>query len=96
VDGARAITGEIRLLFHEVDDYGGDVLLLSLDTDEPSALDTFEIRGPLAARLGAALAEGMRVRVDCVPETVEMVSQETGETSDATRAVVVDVVVLGG
>jgi hypothetical protein len=93
----QSITGEVSLLWQEVDPYRGDVILMSLDTDDPLRLNTFEIRGELAGRLkDGALAEGMRVRVDCRAETVEVVNLETGETSDETSAVVVDVVVLGG
>ena len=92
----QSITGEISLLWQDVDPYRGDVILLSLDTDEPLRLNTFEIRGDLAARLkDGALEEGMRVRIDCRAETVEVVNLETGETSDEVSAVVVDVVVLG-
>jgi hypothetical protein len=92
----QSITGEISLLWQDVDPYRGDVILLSLDTDEPVRLNTFEIRGDLAARLkDGALEEGMRVRIDCRAETVEVVNLETGETSDEVSAVVVDVVVLG-
>jgi hypothetical protein len=92
----QSITGEISLLWQDVDPYEGDVILMSLDTDEPLRMNTFEIRGELAGRLkGAALEEGMRVRVDCRAETVEVVNLETGETSDEESAVVVDVVVLG-
>lgn len=92
----QSITGEISLLWQEVDPYAGDVLLMTLDTDEPMRMDTFEIGGPLAARLkDGVLAEGMRVRVDCRSETIEMVNLENGETTDENRAVVVDVVVLG-
>jgi len=94
--GYHSVVGEISLIWHDVDAYHGDVMLLSLDTDEPLAQSTFEIRGALAGRLEGALAEGMRVRVDCRPETVELVNQETGETHDADRPVVVDVVVLEG
>lgn len=92
----QSITGEISLLWQDVDPYAGDVLLLTLDTDEPMRMNTFEIRGDLAARLkDGLLEEGMRVRVDCRAETIEMVNLENGETSDEDRAVVVDVVVLG-
>ncbi|MGD9572070.1 MAG: hypothetical protein AB7V62_09310 [Thermoleophilia bacterium] len=92
----QSITGEISLLWQDVDPYAGDVLLLTLDTDEPLRLNTFEISGELAARLkDGVIAEGMRVRVDCRPETIEMVNLENGETSDEDRAIVVDVVVLG-
>jgi hypothetical protein len=93
----QSITGEISLLWHDVDPYRGDVILMSLDTDEPRRMNTFEIRGDLAERLkGGVLEEGMRVRVDCRAETVEVVNLETGETTDEESAVVVDVVVLGG
>lgn len=92
------ITGEVSLLWHDRDPYRGDVLLLTLDLDPAqagAAPDTFEIEGPLALRLGdGALVEGMRVRVECRAETVEVVSPETGETSDEERPVVLDVVVL--
>ena len=91
----QSITGEISLLWQDVDPYDGDVILMSLDTDEPLRMNTFEIRGELAGRLkDGALEEGMRVRVDCRAETVEVVNVETGETSDEESAVVVDVVVL--
>lgn len=93
----RSITGEVSLLWQDVDPYAGDVILMTLDPDEPLQIDTFEIRGDLAGRLkDGVLEEGMRVRVDCRAETVEVVNLETGETSDEDRAVVVDVVVLGG
>jgi hypothetical protein len=93
----QSITGEISLLWEDVDPYEGDVILMSLDTDPPLQLNTFELRGELAARLkDGALAEGMRVRVDCRRETYELVNLETGATSDEDRAVVEDVVVLDG
>lgn len=91
----QSVTGEITLLWEDEDPYRGRVILMTLDTDEPMRLDTFEIRGEVAGRLaGGALAEGMRVRVDCRDETVEVVNLENGETSDEARAVVLDVVVL--
>ncbi len=91
----ESITGEISLLWQDVDPYAGDVLLLTLDTDEPMRMNTFEITGELATRLkDGVIAEGMRVRVDCRAETIEMVNLENGETSDEDRAVVLDVVVL--
>lgn len=92
----QSITGEISLLWHDIDPYEGDVILMSLDTDEPMRMNTFEIRGELAGRLKErALEEGMRVRVECRAETVEVVNVETGDTSDEESAVVLDVVVLG-
>jgi hypothetical protein len=97
VTGRVSITGEISLLYEEVDRYGVDVILLTLDPDELLAFNTFEVRGEVAARLkDGVLAEGMRVRVDCRAETVEVVNLENGETYDELRPVVVDVVVLDG
>jgi hypothetical protein len=97
VTGRVSITGEISLLYEEVDRYGVDVILLTLDPDELLAFNTFEVRGEVAARLkDGVLAEGMRVRVDCRAETVEVVNLENGETYDEVRPVVVDVVVLDG
>ena len=62
---------------------------MTLDTDEPMRMNTFEISGELAARLkDGVLEEGMRVRVECRAETIEMVNLENGETSDEDRAVV--------
>jgi len=95
VAGTVSITGEISLLWQDVDPYAGDVLLLRLDVDEAGDLDTFELTGELAGRYkDGVLEEGMRVRVDCVGETMEQVNLDTGETSDRTHAVVVDVQVL--
>jgi hypothetical protein len=94
VAGARSVTGEIALIWRDVHPYEGGVVLLTLDPDDPRDQSTFEVRGPLADRLAEALEEGMRVRVDCRAETVEVVNVENGETSDERRAVVVDVVVL--
>lgn len=91
----ESITGEISLLWQDVDPYHGDVLLMSLDTDEPMRLNTFEIRGALAVRLkDGVIEEGMRVRVECRTEVIEMINVENGETTDEDRAHVVDVVVL--
>jgi hypothetical protein len=91
----QSIDGEISLLWQDVDAYRGDVILMSLDTDEPLRMNTFEISGELAARLkDGVLEEGMRVRVRCRAETIEVVNLETGETSDGDVPVVVDVTVL--
>jgi hypothetical protein len=93
--GEQSIDGEISLLWQDVDAYRGDVILMSLDTDEPLRMNTFEISGELAARLkDGVLEEGMRVRVRCRAETIEVVNLETGETSDGDVPVVVDVTVL--
>lgn len=90
-----SITGEVSLLWQDLDRYQGDVLLMSLDTDEPLQPNTFEIAGALAERLkDGVLAEGMRVRVECRSETVEVVNVENGETTDEERPVVVDIILL--
>lgn len=90
-----SITGEISLLWQDVDRYAGDVLLMNLDTDETLVIDTFELTGPLAQRYkDGALAEGMRVRVDCRAETIEQVDLDTGATHDAIRLVVEDLAVI--
>ncbi|MFN8109566.1 MAG: hypothetical protein U0Y82_06925 [Thermoleophilia bacterium] len=95
MDGIVSITGEVALLWQDVDPYHGDVILLSLDTDVLLQMNTFELRGELADRLkDGVLAEGMRVRIDCASDTIEVVNQETGEASDKEVPVVVDVVVL--
>lgn len=92
-----SIEGEIMLLWQEVHPYEGDVILLSLDTDEMLAMNTFELRGDLAARFkDGALEEGMRVRVDCRADVIEMVNVENGETTDEDLAVVVGLEVLQG
>jgi hypothetical protein len=91
----ETIIGEVSLLWQDVDAYAGDVLLMTLDTDEPMRMNTFEITGDLALRLkDGVIEEGMRVRVECRAETIEMVNLENGETSDEHRSVVVDVEVL--
>ncbi|MEZ5081625.1 MAG: hypothetical protein R2878_13440 [Thermoleophilia bacterium] len=87
-----SIAGEISLLWQDEDPYHGEVILMTLDTDETMAMNTFELKGDLAARLRDVLEEGMRVRVDCRPDVQEVVSFDTGETSDEDVAVVVDVV----
>lgn len=93
---APSIIGVVRALWQERHPYTGPALLISLDTDDPAHLDTFEIHGELAERLAEQqLGEGSRVRVECRREIVEAVDPETGETSDHERAVVVDVVLLG-
>ena len=80
----QSITGEISLLWQDRDPYTGDVLLMSLDTDEPFRMNTFEIRGGLAERLkDGVLAEGMRVRVECRAETDR--GRQPGERRDVRR-----------
>jgi hypothetical protein len=95
VAGAVSITGEIALLWQDVDPYEGDVILLTLDTDETLAMNTFELRGALAERFkDGVLEEGMRIRVDCRSDVVEIINFDTGDTSDEDVAVVVDVVII--
>ncbi len=90
-----SITGEISLLWRDVDPYHGDVILLTLDTDQPLVMDTFELKGDLARRFPeGTLDEGDRVQIDCTSDTIEVVSPETGETFDEQVAVVADVRVL--
>ncbi len=91
-----SFVGEISLLWQDVDPYQGDVILLNIDPDELLMMDTFELRGALASRFkDGVLCEGMRVRIECNTDTIEVVNQETGETFDEERPVVVDVIVLG-
>ncbi len=93
--GIVSITGEVSLLWRDVDAYHGDVILLTLDADDPRDQDTFELKGDLAARFpDGALDEGDRVRIECRGDVVEVVNQETGETFDERVSVVVDVHVL--
>jgi hypothetical protein len=90
-----AISGEISLLWEDVHPYHGDVILLNIVPDQMLTMDTFELRGDLAARLkDGILQEGMRVQILCETDTVEVVNHETGETSDAERPVVIDVIVF--
>ena len=90
------ISGEISLLWQDVDPYHGDVLLMNIIPDRVLSMDTFELRGPLAARFkDGVLEEGMRIRILCETDTIEVVNHETGETSDEERPIVVDIVVLG-
>jgi hypothetical protein len=90
-----AISGEISLLWQDIDPYQGDVILLNIIPDELLRMDTFELRGPIAARCkDGVLEEGMRVQILCEMDTIEVVNRDTGETSDEERPVVVDIVVL--
>lgn len=90
-----SITGEISLLWRDVDPYHGDVILVTLDTDEALAMNTFELKGELARRFPeGAMQEGDRVCVDCVADVIEVVNPETGETFDEAVVVVADVRVL--
>lgn len=90
----RSYCGEIAMLFEDRHAYRGRVLLVTLDTDVPLELNTFEIVGDVADRLVDVLEEGLRVRIDCRGDVMEVVSPESLETSDKGVAVVLDVVVL--
>jgi len=90
----RSFTGEIALLFEEDDRYRGRLLLITLDTEVPLELNTFEVEGDLAVALSPILEEGQVVRIDCRGETQEVVSPESLETSDKTVARVLHVEVL--
>ena len=90
----RSFTGEIALLFEEDDRYRGRLLLITLDTEVPLELNTFEVEGDLAVALSPVLEEGQVVRIDCRGETQEVVSPESLETSDKTVARVLHVEVL--
>ena len=93
--GRVSITGEIALLWQDVDPYEGDVILITLDTDEVLALNTFELRGEVAQRYkDGVLEEGMRIRVECRTDVAEIINFDTGETNDEDVAVVVDVEIL--
>ncbi len=92
----RSFTGEIVLLFEDHDRYRGRLLLITLDTEVPLELNTFQVEGPLADRLAPVLEEGQIVRIDCRGEIQEVVSPESIETSEKTVAIVLDVVVLHG
>ena len=91
-----AFTGEISMLWHTVDRYRGNVIQFTIDPDQMLDMDTFELTGALAdAYIDGVLAEGMRVRIECMIDTIEVVNFDTGETSDEERPVVIDVMVLG-
>lgn len=90
-----SITGEVSLLWRDVDPYHGDVILLTLDTDDTLAMNTFELKGELARRFPeGTLDEGDRVCIECRADTIEMINHDTGETSDEQVAVVADVRVV--
>jgi hypothetical protein len=90
----RSFTGEIAMLFEDVDRYRGRLLLITLDTEVPLELNTFEVEGELADRMAPVLEEGQVVRLDCRGEIQEVVSPESIETSDKTVAIVLHIEVL--
>ena len=82
------------MMFEDVHPYRGRLLLITLDTDIPLELNTFEVEGELAERMSDVLEEGQVVRIDCRGDWQEVVSPESLETSDKTVATVLDIVVL--
>ncbi len=90
----RSFTGEIAMIFEDDDRYRGRLLLITLDTEVPLELNTFEVEGALAESLALVLEEGQVVRIDCRGDIREVVSPESLETSDKTVATVLGIEVL--
>lgn len=82
------------MMFEDQHPYRGRILLITLDTEVPLELNTFEVDGELADRMVDVLEEGQIVRIDCRGDLQEVVSPETLETSDKTVAIVLDIAVL--
>lgn len=82
------------MMFEDQHPYRGRLLLITLDTEIPLELNTFEVEGDLADRMADVLEEGQIVRIDCRGDIQEVVSPESLETSDKTVATVLDIVVL--
>jgi hypothetical protein len=82
------------MLFEDEHRYRGRLLLITLDTDIPLELNTFEVEGALAEQLASVLEEGQIVRIDCRGDIQEVVSPESIETSDKTVATVLHIEVL--
>ena len=82
------------MLFEDEHRYRGRLLLITLDTDIPLELNTFEVEGALAEQLAPVLEEGQIVRIDCRGDIQEVVSPESLETSDKTVATVLHIEVL--
>ena len=81
-------------MFEDQHPYRGRILLITLDTEIPLELNTFEVTGELADRMVDVLEEGQIVRLDCRGDIQEVVSPESLETSDKTVAIVLDIAVL--
>jgi hypothetical protein len=90
----RSFTGEIAMLFEDEHRYRGRLLLITLDTEIPLELNTFEVEGALAEQFAPLLEEGQIVRIDCRGDIQEVVSPESIETSDKTVATVLHIEVL--
>jgi|LakMenEpi03Aug12_release.lakeMendotaPanAssembly.Ray.scaffolds.fasta_scaffold2098584_1 hypothetical protein len=82
------------MLFEDEHRYRGRLLLITLDTEVPLELNTFEVAGELADALAPVLEEGQVVRIDCRGDWQEVVSPESIETSDKTVATVLHIEVL--
>ena len=70
------------MMFEDVHPYRGRLLLITLDTEIPLELNTFEVEGELGDRMSTVLEEGQVVRIDCRGDWQEVVSPESLETSD--------------
>jgi hypothetical protein len=82
------------MLFEDEHRYRGRLLLITLDTEIPLELNTFEVEGALAEQFAPLLEEGQIVRIDCRGDIQEVVSPESIETSDKTVATVLHIEVL--
>jgi hypothetical protein len=82
------------MMFEDEHPYRGRTLLITLDTEIPLELNTFEVTGELADRMVDVLEEGQIVRIDCRGDIQEVVSPESLETSDKTVAIVLDIAVI--
>ena len=85
---ARTVTGTVELIWD-----GDGVMLLNLEPDDAADPHTFEIGGPLRARLAGSLAEGDRVEVRFRAVEHEVVDPDSGP-AESLRAEVDDVRVL--
>src|SRR3954452_9162364 len=89
VDGRRqTVVGTVEFVW-ETD----QELLVNLEPDRPGAPHTFEVGGPLRARLADSIAEGDRVEIDFVAVPHELVDPDSGPT-DGVRPEVQDVRVV--
>jgi hypothetical protein len=86
---ARVVRGTIEFIWDD-----GDQMLVNLDPDDPSDPHTFELEGPIRARVAAAFGEGDRVEVEFRPVEYEVVDPDAGPT-ESFRAEVRDVRACG-
>ena len=73
-----SITGEIALLWQDVDPYEGDVILLTLDTDETLAMNTFELRGDLAQRFNHRYKKTFRLPEPYILKATAKIATQIG------------------